>query len=70
MGILDAVRDLFSEPPQQRSSKSESVGAYWCHDCAERVPGSDQTEDTAPECPSCGEEMSFERSPGTASCAC
>ena len=70
MDLLDSVRNLFSEPPRQRTSASESVGAYWCHDCEERIPGSDVTEDTPPECPSCGEEMSFERSPGTASCAC
>ncbi|MDR5673762.1 Zn finger protein [Halalkaliarchaeum sp. AArc-CO] len=70
MGLLDSVRNLFSEPARHRPSASESVGAYWCHDCDERIPGGDVPEDAAPECPSCGAEMSFERSPGTASCAC
>ena len=67
MSVLDTVKELFSGP----SSKppSESTGAYWCHDCNERIPETDVAGNEDPSCPSCGEAMDFERS-SAASCAC
>jgi DNA-directed RNA polymerase subunit RPC12/RpoP len=41
-----------------------------CHDCSERVLDIDVEGDEPPTCPDCGEEMTFERSPGSTGCAC
>ncbi|WP_256685395.1 hypothetical protein [Halococcus qingdaonensis] len=47
-----------------------SKGAYWCHDCAERIRDVDVEGETPPDCPDCGVAMEFERSPSTTGCAC
>lgn len=71
MGLLNSMRDLLGESSQRaKPGASQSAGAYWCHVCNERIPEAEAPEDTPPPCPSCGEEMTFERSPGTANCAC
>jgi DNA-directed RNA polymerase subunit RPC12/RpoP len=66
MSVIDAVRELFSGPG---TDASESRGAYWCDDCGERILDLD-TEEEPPSCPTCGEEMRFERSPDSGGCAC
>ena len=78
MSILQTVQELFEGSSSSTTEASEkSAGAYWCHDCGERIRDVDLDaegegdEDTpAPECPSCGEEMEFERSMGASGCAC
>jgi DNA-directed RNA polymerase subunit RPC12/RpoP len=73
MSVIDAVRSLLeSTDPTARQNEGtgETKGAYWCTDCDERVPGTEVEGDDAPACPSCGDEMTFERSPGSAGCAC
>jgi Zn finger protein HypA/HybF involved in hydrogenase expression len=49
---------------------NESKGAYWCHDCAERIPDFEVDGEATPDCPECGDAMAFERSPGSTGCAC
>jgi hypothetical protein len=71
MGIIDTVRELFDGPGPDAKRRSE--GAYWCDDCDERIPDFEaETEGDGepPTCPTCGEEMRFERSPDSAGCAC
>lgn len=68
MSVIDTVKGLFEGPSKQQIS--ESTGAYWCHDCKERIPEAETSGDEPPSCPSCGESMKFERSPGSGSCAC
>jgi rubrerythrin len=67
MSVIDTVRELFSGP--ETDARSGSRGAYWCDDCGERILDLD-TEEEPPSCPSCGEEMRFERSPDSGGCAC
>lgn len=55
---------LGSDPTRQ------SDGAYWCHDCEERVLDLDVAGDETPECPGCGDEMTVERSVDATGCAC
>ncbi|MFB6108618.1 MAG: zinc-ribbon domain-containing protein [Haloplanus sp.] len=72
MGILDTITETLkaSAPATDRGDgRRESAGAYWCHDCEERLRAGDADADP-PACPSCGEAMSFERSPDSAGCAC
>jgi Zn finger protein HypA/HybF involved in hydrogenase expression len=73
MSVIDTVRDILeasTQNPNRGSDTAESKGAYWCHDCEERVLDLDVEGDDAPYCPQCGEEMSFERSAGSTGCAC
>lgn len=69
MSILDTVRDAF-ESPGSGETAEESKGAYWCHDCSERIRDVAVDGDEPPACPECGDEMAFERSPDSAGCAC
>ncbi len=72
MGIVNTVREIL-EASTQSSDRGGGTntpkGSYWCHDCTERVPAADAGSEP-PTCPSCGEEMDFERSVGTTGCAC
>ena len=71
MGILDTVRDVLAastESPNRGGAGDGSAGAYWCHDCDERIR--DVDADGAPDCPECGAAMEFERSVGSTGCAC
>ncbi|MFC4359758.1 hypothetical protein ACFO0N_17575 [Halobium salinum] len=73
MGLLSTITEAFGASTQSTnrgSGTSESKGAYWCHDCAERVPDFEVDGDDAPDCPDCGDEMVFERSTGSTGCAC
>jgi hypothetical protein len=74
MGILDTVKDALeasTESPDRSGGKGDSSeGAYWCHDCDERILDVDADGDGTPDCPDCGEAMEFERSVGSTGCAC
>jgi len=73
MSIIDTVRDVLaasSASPDRGGSDNESAGAYWCHDCGERVRDVDVEGEDAPDCPDCGDAMEFERSAASTGCAC
>lgn len=73
MGLLGTLTETLkasTESPNRGGGTAESDGAYWCHDCDERVLDLDVDGDDAPRCPDCGDRMTFERSPGSTGCAC
>ncbi len=74
MGLLSTIGEAFRASTQTTArgdaAGADSEGAYWCHDCQERIRDVDVTGEAPPTCPSCGDEMEFERSKGTSSCAC
>lgn len=69
MSILGTVKAVFAGS-ESSTTTDESTGAYWCHDCQERIREADVAGEEAPDCPECGGAMEFERSTGTAGCAC
>jgi len=72
MGLLGAILDVSqasSQSPDRGDGTGESAGAYWCHDCAERIRDALDGE-APPSCPDCGEEMAFERAAASTECAC
>jgi len=74
MGVLTTLTELLrastQNPTRGEDPTRESKGAYRCHDCDERVLDLDAEGDAAPPCPSCGDEMTFERSAASTGCAC
>jgi hypothetical protein len=73
MGLFSTVRETLAASTQSTDrgdGTRESAGAYWCHDCAERVPDFEVDGEATPDCPDCGDPMEFERSPGSTGCAC
>jgi len=74
MGLLGTISEVFRASTQTTNrgdvTDNESEGAYWCHDCSERIRDVDIEGEGPPSCPSCGDEMEFERSKGTSGCAC
>ncbi|MFB6082466.1 MAG: hypothetical protein ABEJ67_06560 [Halanaeroarchaeum sp.] len=72
MGLLDAVSAIVAESGPDRSPQEEprSEGAYWCDDCGERIRDVDYDGDGVPDCPQCGQPMTFERRPDGPGCAC
>ena len=74
MGLLNTIGEAFRASTQSSNrgdvTETDSNGAFWCHDCQERVRDVDVEGEGPPSCPSCGEEMDFERSKGTSGCAC
>jgi tRNA(Ile2) C34 agmatinyltransferase TiaS len=73
MSVISTVKELLeasSQNPNRGEGATESKGAYWCHDCAERVLDVDVAGETPPTCQDCGDEMEFERSAGSTGCAC
>ncbi|WP_338730139.1 hypothetical protein [Haladaptatus sp. DJG-WS-42] len=73
MGLLDTLKETFEASTQSANrggGNEESKGAYWCHDCAERILDLNVDGETPPSCPACGDDMEFERSPGSTGCAC
>ena len=73
MGVLSTVTEIVrasTESANRGGGKAdESRGAYWCHDCRERIRDVDADVEP-PRCPECDDEMEFERSPSTTGCAC
>lgn len=71
MSIIGTIKEVFDETTTKSDAGSgKPVGAYWCYDCEQRILETEVDGDEAPPCPDCGEEMTFERSAGTADCAC
>ncbi len=73
MGLFSTVKETLAASTQSTdrgTGTQESTGAYWCHDCAERVPDFEVDGEATPDCPECGDAMTFERSPGSTGCAC
>ncbi|MFC7135875.1 hypothetical protein [Halobaculum litoreum] len=73
MGLLGTLTETLkasTESPTRGDGVEESAGAYWCHDCDERLLDLDVDGEAPPSCPDCGAEMTFERSPGSTGCAC
>ncbi len=69
MSVLQTVREIL-ESSSSATTTDGSKGAYWCHDCNERIRDVDVEGEEPPECPECDAEMEFERSTGSAGCAC
>jgi hypothetical protein len=73
MSILSTVKEVLAASSQSTNrggGTTESEGAYWCHDCSERVLDLDVEGSGPPHCAECGDEMEFERSAGSTGCAC
>ncbi|MFB6159930.1 MAG: hypothetical protein ABEJ61_02000 [Haloferacaceae archaeon] len=74
MGIVStlaaALRASTSSANRGDGTDGESAGAYWCHDCDERRRDVDVAGEGPPDCPACGDEMTFERSAAATGCAC
>jgi rubrerythrin len=74
MSLLGTVKDVFEastqDPNRGEATEPTSEGAYWCTDCSERIRDVDVEGEGPPSCPSCGDEMEFERSAASTGCAC
>lgn len=73
MSVIDTVKEILeasTQNPNRGDVTSESEGAYWCHDCNERVLDVKVDGEGTPDCPQCGDAMEFERSAGSTGCAC
>lgn len=74
MGLLSSVTDVLKASTQSANrgdgTEPESKGAYWCHDCAERIRDVDVAGEAPPSCPDCGDDMEFERAAASTGCAC
>ncbi|WP_254273678.1 hypothetical protein [Haloarcula marina] len=74
MSVLTTVKEILRASTQSANRGSvtdeTSKGAYWCDDCGERIRDIEVEGEEAPECPSCGDEMRFERSATSTGCAC
>jgi len=74
MGILTTVKEMMQASTQSANrgdvTEEMSEGAYGCDYCSERIRDVDVEGTEPPDCPSCGDEMRFERSQGSTGCAC
>ncbi|SEO61244.1 hypothetical protein SAMN04487948_103493 [Halogranum amylolyticum] len=69
-GTLVETLQASTQSTNRGDGTRESKGAYWCHDCSERILDLDVDGADPPSCPACGDEMEFERSTGSTGCAC
>lgn len=74
MGLVTVLSETLKASTQSANrgngTDTDSKGAYWCHDCAERIRDVDVVGEAPPSCPECGDEMEFERSASSTGCAC
>ncbi|WP_410767327.1 hypothetical protein [Haloferax sp. DFSO60] len=70
MSLIGDIKDALRQSPATSDGSERSKGAYWCHDCGERIRDVEFEGDGVPSCSVCGDEMEFERSPDSAGCAC
>lgn len=68
--VKDALQASAQSPNRGEDVTTESKGAYWCDDCDERIRDVDVEGEGPPACPTCGDEMRFERSSTATGCAC
>lgn len=74
MGIVNTVREVLQASSQTTNrgdgdDQETPTGSYWCDDCTERIIA-EEADEQPPSCPSCGEDMRLDRSPGSTGCAC
>lgn len=69
MSLIDTLKDALTAPAADEKKTRQVVESYWCYDCGERRLA-DTVDTDDPACPSCGEPMEYDRSVGTADCAC
>jgi hypothetical protein len=74
MGVLGTISDVLEASTESANrgggTGDGSKGAYWCHDCSERIRDVDVEGEGPPACPECDGAMEFERSPSSTGCAC
>jgi Zn finger protein HypA/HybF involved in hydrogenase expression len=74
MSVINTVKEILQASSQSANrgdvTEEMSKGAYWCHDCSERIRDVDVEGEEPPSCPECGDEMRFERSANSTGCAC
>lgn len=72
MGLLDAVSAIVADagPDRDAGAEPRSEGSFWCDDCGERIRDVDYEGTGVPSCPSCGQPMTFDRTPEGPGCAC
>lgn len=74
MSILTTVKEIMQASTQSANrgdvTEEMSEGAYWCDDCSERIRDVNVDGEEPPSCPTCDEEMRFERAQGSTGCAC
>ena len=73
MGFVSTLKAMLvaaNQSTDRSGTGRESNGGYWCHDCSGRILALDVEGEDPPSCPSCGDEMELERSPGSTGCAC
>jgi hypothetical protein len=61
VGIITETLKASTEAANRGGTGDSSAGAYWCHDCDERIRDMDVEGDDPPDCPDCGAAMEFER---------
>jgi Zn finger protein HypA/HybF involved in hydrogenase expression len=74
MSVIPIVKEILQASTESANrgdpTAEQSEGAYWCHDCSERLLDVEVDSEETPSCPDCGDEMEFERSPSSSGCAC
>ncbi|PSP89465.1 hypothetical protein BRC90_03775 [Halobacteriales archaeon QS_4_69_34] len=74
MGVLGTISEVLEASTESANrgggTGDDSKGAYWCHDCSERIRDVDVEGEGPPDCSNCGEPMEFERSAASTGCAC
>jgi rRNA maturation endonuclease Nob1 len=74
MGLVGSITETLKASTESANRGGDtgdsSKGAYWCHDCAERIRDVDVEGENSPDCPDCGAAMEFKRSPSSTGCAC
>jgi Zn finger protein HypA/HybF involved in hydrogenase expression len=74
MSVLTTLKEVLQASTESANrgdpTAEQSKGAYWCHDCDERIRDVKVEDEETPACPDCGDEMEFERSPSSSGCAC
>lgn len=74
MSVLSTVKEILQASTESANrgdvTEETSKGAYWCDDCDERIREVDVESEESPNCPTCGDEMRFERSHSSTGCAC
>jgi hypothetical protein len=68
--VTETLKASTESATRSGESSDNSKGAYWCHDCEERIRDINIEGKSPPDYPECDETMEFERSPSSTGCAC